>query len=909
MNQPDKSKSSRRTLLWALLAVFMLGSIGIAVVGFALLKRSGISMTSFAGGSITPIDLTPYYDKPSASWTSGSEWRDTPRGPVVLGGVPFELNGLLRLTGRSAKNDNKGYREEVKGIAVNRKFARLHVLHIVSYNTSQESPYARITLRYADDSTTSWLMTYGQHGRDWHRPKHEYPSALGDPNSKVVWRGEYSNGRTLRLFKTTFTNPKPELEVTAIDLSSENASPNATILSMSTGPANLPRPKDDAASLPEPEEIYDGEMKFIAVDAQDGKPVANVTLKISGTETGGSFRTPDVVTDAKGECIVKHPGGSTRSLTVAASGDGIAMKTIRWGQNGGEPIPNEYTFRAEKAATIGSVVLDESGQPVRNVKISISALTRPSGDQAQYNQLPFTQTTLTSDDQGRWSFRSLPQNFGSFNMVVSHPDYVDARYLSDGADRAYVGERVKLATLLKTDAIFKLRKGLVVTGRVLTDEGKPISGAKLLLGSSRFVNTPNQTKTDERGEFRLPGAEAGSTYLTVQAAGRSPESRQIIVDAKLQPIEFKLGPGHIFKAKVIDEFGTPVRTARITVDMWQNRQTLDLTGSTDTRGKVTINSMPESGMSGSIYKAGYMNMNGIAFVVDGEDQTFTLRKTATITGTVVDADTKASIERFDVMRGQASGGDQIYWQTYNITKGANGGFSFKLDQQNITALQIDADDHLPTTVLLGTNGQTHFDVELKKGSGPKGIVQTPDGQPAEGAQVAVLIRGKMLSVGANRLTTYGDSESRVVTANAKGDFSLRFYANGDKIIAVHPQGYAETAFSNFVSGGTIKLERWGAIEGTLKIGQQPGTNESVLLLSDGGIQFNFADSRATTDERGMFSMTNVPPGERRLVRLIPIGDRSWGHSHMQNVIDDCNDGREWTNRNRQSNGERSITHD
>src|SRR6185503_17356786 len=116
--------------------------------------------------------------------------------------------------------------------------------------------------------------------------------------------------------------------------------------------------------------------------------------------------------------------------------------------------------------------------------------------------------------------------------------------------------------------------------------------------------------------------------------------------------EFKLAPGHVFKAKVVDEAGTPVRTARVTVDMWQNRQTLDLSGTTDTRGLVTINSAPADGMSGSIYKVGYMNNGGIQFVADGEEHTFTLRKSATITGTVVDADTKESIERFEVMKGQ-----------------------------------------------------------------------------------------------------------------------------------------------------------------------------------------------------------------------------------------------------------------
>jgi hypothetical protein len=100
---------------------------------------------------------------------------------------------------------------------------------------------------------------------------------------------------------------------------------------------------------------------------------------------------------------------------------------------------------------------------------------------------------------------------------------------------------------------------------------------------------------------------------------------------------------------------------------------------------------------------------------------------------------------------------------------------------------------------------------------------------------------------------------------------------------VHPKGYAETSYSNFVSGSTITLQRWGTIEGVLKIGPRPGTNESLLLSGDGSIQFGFEDFKTTTDEQGRFSMASVPPGERRLVRLIPIGDRSWSHSHAQNL--------------------------
>jgi hypothetical protein len=113
--------------------------------------------------------------------------------------------------------------------------------------------------------------------------------------------------------------------------------------------------------------------------------------------------------------------------------------------------------------------------------------------------------------------------------------------------------------------VFHLRKGLVITGRVLTEQGEPIAGAKLLLGESRFVSNPTQARTDERGEFRLAGVNLGSTYLTVQANGCSPESRPITVEAKMEPVEFKLRPGHVFKAKVVDEAGRPIRTVRVTV--------------------------------------------------------------------------------------------------------------------------------------------------------------------------------------------------------------------------------------------------------------------------------------------------------------------------------------------------------
>ncbi len=339
MNQPDKPESSKQMGLWALLALFMLMSVGIAIVAVKLFSKTGVGgkVLSLNSGAITPVNLAAHYDK-SSSWNGASAWEVVPHGAAALGGVPFNVDGLLRLSGSG--DSAKSYREKVEGIAVGKKFGRLHLLHLTGATGPADLPYARVVLRYADGSTASLPLVYGTHARHWHRSKYEYPSALSDPNSKVVWRGTHeSTEKTLRLFKTTLENPKPDLDVATLDLVSENVAANAVILAMSVGPSNLPKPKDDPASLPEPEEPFEGEIKFTAVDSKDGKPVANVKLKISGTEATGSFRTPDAVTDAKGESILKHPGDSTRTMTVVASGDGIAMKTIRWGQTRGRDHP------------------------------------------------------------------------------------------------------------------------------------------------------------------------------------------------------------------------------------------------------------------------------------------------------------------------------------------------------------------------------------------------------------------------------------------------------------------------------------------------------------------------------------------------------------------------------------------
>src|ERR1044072_8163660 len=100
MNQPDKPKSSKQMWLWALLALFMFMSVGIAIVAVKLISKAGVGVkvSSFNSSAITPVNLTAHYDK-SSSWNGASAWEVVPHGTAALGGVPFAVDGLLRLSG------------------------------------------------------------------------------------------------------------------------------------------------------------------------------------------------------------------------------------------------------------------------------------------------------------------------------------------------------------------------------------------------------------------------------------------------------------------------------------------------------------------------------------------------------------------------------------------------------------------------------------------------------------------------------------------------------------------------------------------------------------------------------------------------------------------------------------------
>ena len=177
----------------------------------------------------TYIDIEPLASRKLldnlCSGTDGNSLSALPAGEQILGGVKFKVGpGLIQLGSKLFET----FPEKVEGIAVNRKFTKLHVLHATCNgggpNEEGGEGYVKdgtligqYILRYEDGSEEGIPIVYGEDVRDWW-----YVDGEAEPSrGKVVWTGDNQFaaevGAHLRLYMSTSSNPKPEKKVVRID--------------------------------------------------------------------------------------------------------------------------------------------------------------------------------------------------------------------------------------------------------------------------------------------------------------------------------------------------------------------------------------------------------------------------------------------------------------------------------------------------------------------------------------------------------------------------------------------------------------------------------------------------------------------------------------------------------------------
>jgi hypothetical protein len=198
----------------------------------AVMKRVKLRQQAAGEGDVTMIDLRPYVNVLPASRMSTEPGENAQAGPPsgvnTFGGVTFEVSGRIQLMGRALLKANRIYPVIRRNIPVSQKCSRIHLLHGAGYAATTDVTIAKLILHYANGSTGEIPIVSGKHLLDCWGPIYTTP-AMGEqlaPRSRdteLAWVG--NNGgdsekppvMAARIYRSTFANPRPDLEVSSID--------------------------------------------------------------------------------------------------------------------------------------------------------------------------------------------------------------------------------------------------------------------------------------------------------------------------------------------------------------------------------------------------------------------------------------------------------------------------------------------------------------------------------------------------------------------------------------------------------------------------------------------------------------------------------------------------------------------
>jgi hypothetical protein len=280
-------------------------------------------------GALHPVSLDAFYQRQFADYRPTDSWAQVPRGETNFDGVPFLMFGKIDLTGLGRARDGEFQPARVGDIPVGHRAARVHLIHGASYDAPDDTPIASVLLRYENGETRHLFIRYGVHARNWYVEANEVVAELSDPRSLVVWNGNTrpdGAGRPTRLFKTTFDNPLPALEVRSIDLLSLFARANSVILAITLEEASAAAAQGVSNERNDDSE-YRREDLVRALDADTGQPVPGVMLKLSVTERARTYRFGTYLSDGGGQIRIHYPPGRFQTfLMELASPDYVPVK-------------------------------------------------------------------------------------------------------------------------------------------------------------------------------------------------------------------------------------------------------------------------------------------------------------------------------------------------------------------------------------------------------------------------------------------------------------------------------------------------------------------------------------------------------------------------------------------------------
>lgn len=350
-----------RLMLWVGSGL-VLGCLLLAGLLGWILPRDAASVPK-SPASARPPDEAPAPEQPQQAdaqviplrgyiTTDTWNWPDVPKGQVVCGGVPFQCEGAIRLTGLwGARRGNK-HPGAVLGVPVRRQGAFVHLLQAAEYGwgPSNPRPYGKLVMHFAQGEPWSFYLLLGIHGLDWYGGPQTLEEQVADPNTRLGWYYQRRDGTYRRFFHTVLVNPRPRDEIVSVDFVSPLDGPGLWVFGLTLS--------DQAPPLAPPLQVPDLTPQRVLVTLRlvhaSGAPALEASLAWQAIGPGFHIHFPPFPTDAEGRVVLDLPRGEVMQVafTATASNGARASGSFGWDHTGS--FPAELVVRLAREDSNGS---------------------------------------------------------------------------------------------------------------------------------------------------------------------------------------------------------------------------------------------------------------------------------------------------------------------------------------------------------------------------------------------------------------------------------------------------------------------------------------------------------------------------------------------------------------------------
>jgi len=351
---------------------------------------------------------------------------------------------------------------------------------------------------------------------------------------------------------------------------------------------------------------------------------------------------------------------------------------------------------------------------------------------------------------------------------------------------------------------------------------------------------------------------------------------------------FRLIPVRPLQVHVVDESGQGVAGVGLFLYQWWGRAgTLaqHLPQKTDADGRLQWLSAPKGELEVQFTKAGYRYSRTNKFAEDSKEHVIVLHPTATVTGSVTDAETGAPVTSFKLTMGHSqpwAPDDPVPMWDYHSQTGSNGFYRIRIEEEQVPHLRIEADgfETVETAIQLTNGVEAARDFQLPPKSATnsiRGTVLLPDGSPVAGvevalctAQVGVMLNGTAFEPGAFGNIPASQKNDYRRQTDEQGAFSFDARPGAHTVVALGPAGLGQTRCFDFSKPLEIRLQPWGRVEGDVRTRDGQWGDRKVKWQRTGNLTswmtlfYRSEGVSARSDATGRFTLDHVPPGDGRV---------------------------------------------